>query len=127
MPVLSLMFAFLNFKHDKTIAVLRAFMAECEKLGSAKALSLPGYNSDDHYRPLADKYRNYHDYAAALLIFLYNAVGLLIAWASFPSFFDFTKWPIIAYVFGAAASIYIVMSSTWTPSDFSRNGLEKSR
>ncbi len=76
MPVISVLFGFLNLKHDRTIAVLRAFMADCEKLGAAQSLDLPGYNSDNHYRKHADTYRNFHDYAAVMLICIFNGICL---------------------------------------------------
>ena len=118
MPLISLLFGFLNFKHDRTIAVLRAFMSDCEKLGSSQGL--PGYNSDNYYRQQADKYRNFHDYAAVMLIVMFNIICLAVGVNSFPGFLDLAKWPIIAYFGIFGASLVFVTRSMWSPIDFSK-------
>jgi hypothetical protein len=87
MPAVSLFLGLLNYKHDNTIAVLRAFMRECERGGDATRLRLVGYNTDSHFRNPAEFYRNFHDASAALLIFVFNMIGLVIASTSFPDFF----------------------------------------
>lgn len=113
MPVVSIFLGLLNFKHDKTIALLRQFMRECERSGSAERLKLPGYNLDDRYRTRAEALRNFHDYSAALLILLFNGLGLFIAYYSVPSVSDLRGWPIFVYVAVTISSIVLVMHSTF--------------
>jgi hypothetical protein len=115
MPVVSTFLGLLNLKHDKTIALLRKFMRECESNGVAERLKLPGYNLDDRYRKKAERFRKFHDYSAALLIFLFNGIGLYIAYYSVPTVSDLTRWPIAIYVGFTFFSIYLVMHSTFRP------------
>ena len=117
-PGISLFLGLLNFKHDKTIALLREFMRECERSGSAKRLNLVGYNSNPHYRKFAVKYRNLHDVSAALLILIFNGIGLFVAYNVYPSVSDITRWPIVVYVAVTFLSIYLVMHSTFKSDSF---------
>lgn len=111
-PVVSLVFGFLNYKHDKTIALLRSFLAECEKVPYSGA-KLVGYNSDTTYKDEANKFRNYHDLACTLLIVLYNIVGFYAAFHAFPDAFSITRWPIFFYIGSAIFSSWLVLSG-WT-------------
>ena len=112
MPAVSFFLALLNFKHDKTIALLRNFMRECERSGAAERLNLVGYNLNPRFREDAEWYRNLHDVSAALLIIVFNGIGLIIAYYSFPTLFDPTRWPIFVYVGGMLISLALVMHSS---------------
>lgn len=111
MPAVSFFLALLNFKHDKTIALLRQFMRECERSGSAVRLGLPGYNLA--YRTRAEALRNFHDYSAALLILVFNGLGLFIAYHSVPSMSDLRGLAIVVYIGVTIGSIVLVMHSTF--------------
>lgn len=98
LPILSLCFAFLNYKHNETINLLREFLAECERKGDAASLQLPTYNSHDgHYRARADQYRRWHDFSAVLLIILFNVIGLYFGYILSSSLLDLQKWPVVLY------------------------------
>lgn len=96
LPILSLCFAFLNYKHNETITLLREFLAECEQKGDAIPLKLPNYNSGD-YRVRADQYRRWHDFSAALLIVLFNVLGLYFGYLISSSVLDLQKLPVVLY------------------------------
>ena len=115
--VASLVFGFLNYKHDKTISLLRSFMADCEKSSQRHypEAHLLGYNSEPIYRKHADSIRSFHDYSCAVLIIIFNALGLYSAYHTFPAVFAFSGWPFILYLAVVAWAIYLVMRSTWRP------------
>jgi hypothetical protein len=117
MPAISLFLAFLNFKHDKTILLLRSFLRECENNGISAELRLPGYNSIDFYRQNAEWYRNFHDYSAAILILMFSALGFDIAYSSFPYLFDPKGWPAFLYIILSFISILFVIHTSMTRND----------
>lgn len=114
LPILSLCFAFLNYKHNETITLLREFLAECEQMGEAEPLKLPHYNSDPRYRIRADQYRRWHDFSAALLIVLFNAIGLWFGYIFSSSLLDLQKWPVILYcILWFWSFVQIARRPTW--------------
>lgn len=86
LPIFSVAVAFLNFKHDRTIALLRDFMAECESLNAREypALRLVRYNSSPFYREEADRTRSLHDWTCFILILVFN----LLVWIALLYQFD---------------------------------------
>lgn len=76
-PVASFVFGFLNFKHDRTIGILRSFLTKCEKISYPDDERLIGYNSSIEFRRQADKTRNFHDFAAVVLILVFHTIGLV--------------------------------------------------
>jgi hypothetical protein len=115
-PVLSLIFGALNYKHDKTIALLRFFLSECENKGLGK--DMPSYNSDPRFRTPADATRNFHDYSCAGIIILFNILGILTAIRAYPDTFQFTGWPLLAYILGIIISVGLVTRSIFKPHKF---------
>lgn len=122
LPVISIVFGFLNYKHDKTIALLRYFLSECEALTSKNypAIQVIDYNSSDYFRKYADSARRFHDYSCLALIVIFNVLGVLVIEKAYPSAFEWTGWPIFAYCSMAIFSIFLVMRSTWWPYRFDR-------
>ena len=74
-PVSSICFAFLNYKAERAISNLRAFLSALERLGNAHE-TLPSYNTDPRWSNNANQARRFHDYAAVLLVAGGNAAGL---------------------------------------------------
>ena len=74
-PVSSTCLAFLNYKTERALSHLRAFLARLEQLQQAH-LTLPSYNSDPQWAMGANHARRFHDYAAAVLVAGGNAIGL---------------------------------------------------
>lgn len=122
LPIVSLSFALLHLKHDRTIAVLRDFMASCEEHNQDKypGLTLLPYNSSPEYMLRADKFRKYHDIASAILVAVFNAIGGIAAHRAYPTPFDITRWPIALYVLLAAAATVVILISTWRPHRLAR-------
>jgi len=118
--IASIVFGFLNYKHDKTIALLRDFMADCEMRSKIhyKQIELLGYNSNSAYRKHADNIRNYHDFACFILIVLFNGVGFFVAYTQFKTVFYITGWPFIFYLAGIAWASWFVLRSTLKPYNF---------
>ena len=92
LPIVSLTFAFLNFKHERTIAILRQFLTACETVNNSHSNPLPNYHGDEKYYKSAKRVRNWHDYASILLIIVFNAIGGWVASEAFPQLATVT-WP----------------------------------
>jgi len=73
----------LNFKSELTIANLRRFLAELEKLNNASRI-LPSFNVEPQWARGANRGRRFHDYASALLIAAGNGVALGILFSISP-------------------------------------------
>lgn len=120
LPVISVAFAFLNFKHDVTIALLRRFMAECERhnLDAHPELSLVGYNSSPFYMARADGARKFHDLSSAALVLLFNVIGAIVAFSSSGRSMT-SSAPLIAVYFGVTLfAMWLVTRASWRPYDF---------
>lgn len=79
-PLTAYTMALLNEKHNQTIALLRSFLALCEKLSDNK--STPSlrdicYNWHIDFREAALGFRRYHDRAFAIAIAVLCTIGLL--------------------------------------------------
>ena len=120
LPIISVAFAFLNYKHDVTIALLRRFMAECEQQNLQKhpELTLLGYNSSKFYIALADSARKFHDISSAALVLLFNVIGALVAYASSPDNFAHSAWPMVAYFAVVVFAMWLVTRASWRPYEF---------
>lgn len=120
LPVISVAFAFLNYKHDVTIALLRRFMAECERhnLDKHPSLAMVGYNSSAFYMKLADGARKFHDLSSAALILLFNAIGAVVAYKSAPDNFVHSTWAMGGYFAVALFAMWLVTRASWRPYDF---------
>jgi hypothetical protein len=105
-PVVSLVFGFLNFKHDRTIAILRSFLADCESIGPKSGLLT--YNISTRFKPHADKTRKYHDFACMVLIFSFNAIGLLVTHEAFPTVFGWSGYPVFVYILVGLFSMWLI-------------------
>ena len=82
-PVASICLAFLNYKAERSITNLRAFLSLLEQMENAHD-TLPSYNTDPRWAQAANKARRFHDYSAAILIAGANAAGLGAALAIYP-------------------------------------------
>ena len=80
LPLVSLVFGFLNLKHEQTIKYLQNFLIRCEKYNEQVDINLPGYHHKDiNGYSSAKWWRTFHDLASILLIILFNAIGFFIA------------------------------------------------
>ena len=78
--------ALLNYKAERAIINLRAFLSTLERLDDAHQ-ALPSYNTDPRWANDANKVRRFQDYAAAILALGANAAGLGAAEAIYPQRF----------------------------------------
>ena len=122
LPVISVAFAFLNYKHDMTIALLRRFMAECERqnLDKHPHLALVGYNSSEFYMSRADSARKFHDLSSAALVLLFNAIGVVIAYSASPHGIVHSVAPMVVYFGVAIFAMWLVTRASWRPYEFDR-------
>jgi len=120
LPIISFVFGLLNYKHDKTIALLRHYLAACEEFSaqSFPALASLGYNSAPVYRDNASKTRKLHDYSSALLILVFNIAGLTVARKAYPATFNLSGWPIVGYVVVVGFSVWLVIRASVRPHVF---------
>ena len=121
LPAVSIVFGLLNYKHDMTIALLRDFLADCERsspIGDEK-LALIGYNNiSEKYRPHADAARKFHDISCAILIVIFNGLGFIVAHLAFPELFHWQSYPLLFYFVSGVISLCLVMRSTFWPYRF---------
>lgn len=110
LPLFSLFFGLLNYKHDMTIALLREYLRQCELKGYGEDQEfLPGYNSHSGFKAHAEKYRGLHDWAATLLILMFNILGAVVAYQSLGEVMPWHGWPVLGYVGAAAWSMFLVL------------------
>ncbi|MGY3132254.1 hypothetical protein ACVWZM_002936 [Bradyrhizobium sp. USDA 4501] len=78
-PLTAYTMALLNEKHNQTIALLRSFLALCEKSSDKTTPSLRdiSYNWHIDFREAALAFRRYHDRAFAIAIAVLCTIGLL--------------------------------------------------
>jgi hypothetical protein len=110
-PVASIFLALMSYKGEMAITNLRHFLCALERLGNADE-AMPSYNANPEWSINANHARRFQDYAAALLAFGGNAVGLLAALKIYPV--QFADDPAAIWTAGilAAAS---VASLLWIP------------
>lgn len=120
LPVISVAFAFLNYKHDVTIALLRRFMAECERHNREKnpELVLLGYNSSEFYMTVADSARKFHDLSSAALVLLFNVIGAVVAYVASPDSFAHSMAPMVMYFAVVMIAMWLVTRASWRPYEF---------
>jgi hypothetical protein len=82
-PVASICLACLNFKTERAITHLRRFLSSLEQLQNAHE-SLPSYNTDPRWAQSANGVRNFHDWAAAVLVCGGNGLGLGAVFSIYP-------------------------------------------
>lgn len=110
-PVSSLCLAFLNYKSERAISNLRAFLARLEQLGDAH-LELPSYNTDARWATGANHARRFHDWATTVLASGANALGFGAAWHIYPQRVDAS---IGFWIFSAGLSAVSIGVLLWTP------------
>ena len=106
LPAVSLAFVALNYKHERTIGLLRQYLLECE----LSTPSLQGYHRGNYYLD-ALRVRRYHDRAAAALVAMFNAFGFIVARASFEGSFDLLGWPAFVYVVVTGWVVYSILTA----------------
>jgi hypothetical protein len=74
-PAASLCLAFLNYKGERAISNLRAFLSKLEQLNDAHTF-LPSYNTHPEWSQGANKARKFHDLTSLLLVSAGNGIGL---------------------------------------------------
>ncbi|GAA5157792.1 hypothetical protein [Viridibacterium curvum] len=74
-PVASTCLAFLNYKTERALSNLRAFLSALERLDNAHE-RLPSYNTDPRWSQTANLARRFHDYASAVLVGASNLVAI---------------------------------------------------
>jgi hypothetical protein len=104
-PIFSVAFAFLNYKHDKTIALLRHYLSRAEEL-TPEGLEFVrlGYNSTAIFKVQADRIRNLHDLAFAIAILVFNVFGF------FAGRTVFTKSTLFNELLAGACLIIVIIS-----------------
>jgi len=74
-PAASLCLVFLNYKGERAISNLRAFLSQLEQLNDAHTF-LPSYNTHPEWSQGANKARKFHDLTSLLLVVAGNGIGL---------------------------------------------------
>ena len=110
-PVASICLAFLNYKSERAISNLRAFMSELEQLDDAH-LRLPSYNTDARWSASANQARRFHDVTTTFLALGGNALGFSAAWQIYPLHGQSHPGLWLAC---AALAILSVLVLLWTP------------
>ncbi len=82
-PVASVCLAFLNYKAERAISNLRAFLSTLEQLGGAHMV-LPSYNTEARWSDGANHARRFHDWVTTLHAGGGNALGFGAAWEIYP-------------------------------------------
>ena len=126
LPVVSLAFASLNYKHEQTIGILRRYLENCEKFSDkaeAKELSSPSsrIKIEDmpqyhllHYSE-AQRIRRHHDWAAAGLVIIFNVMGFFLARTGIDKIFDPTSALTWLYIVLASVSVVWIWIAAGRP------------
>lgn len=112
-PLTAYTMALLHEKHNQTIALLRSFLAMCERASVTTTPSLRdlSYNWNIDFSEAALRFRRYHDKAFAIAITVLCTVGLLalifprISSKEFPA----NLGDLISAGFLISAAVYLVM------------------
>ena len=107
-PVTSLCLAFLNYKTERAITNLRAFLSALEQLDGAHT-RLPSYNTDPRWALGVNKVRRFHDIAAAVLAAGANGIGIGVVAQLYPERLrqDVILFPLL--LAGAIASVLALL------------------
>jgi len=125
-PAFSLQFAWLNSKHELTIKILRRYLKEIEIINNKDACSV-NYHDDNGSITIASIVRRKHDHACALIIFVFNALGVAVSldddlFSLNAKLLSFDTVALVLYLIVAAFSIV----SVWKGPNFlvSLNGIK---
>jgi hypothetical protein len=110
-PVASLCLALLNYKAERAISNLRAFLSTLEQLGDAH-LVLPSYNTEARWAAGANHARRFHDWATTVLAVGGNALGFGAAWQIYP---QHSHASVSFWLFSVALSIFSISVLLLTP------------
>ncbi|MEC5384943.1 hypothetical protein VVD49_04370 [Uliginosibacterium sp. H3] len=83
-PVASTCLAFLNYKTERALSNLRAFLSALERIDDGH-VKLPSYNTDPRWALEANRARRFHDYASAVLVGASNLVAVAAFVNIYPS------------------------------------------
>lgn len=107
-PVTSLCLDFLNYKAERAITNLRAFLSVLERLDDAHR-ALPSYNTDPRWTRGANKVRRFHDVAGAVLASGANAIGIGVVLQLFPERLAGKPLVLALLIAGAAGSVLALL------------------
>lgn len=107
-PAASLCLAFLNYKGERAISNLRAFLSQLEQLNDAHTF-LPSYNTHPEWSQGANKARKFHDITSLLLVTAGNGIGLGAAIHIYPDRVAEAPFVIWGSVIVAVLSIAILL------------------
>lgn len=110
-PVASIFLALMSYKAEMALTNLRRFLCALERLGNEDD-AVPSYNANPVWSINANHARRFQDYAAALLAFGGNAVGLFAADRIYPV--QFAENPVSIWVAGILALASLV-GLLWIP------------
>jgi len=116
-PVSSTCLAFLNYKAERAITNLRAFLSELERLQNAH-VELPSYNTDPKWAMGANKARRFHDYAAAVLVVGGNTIGLGAVLKIYPEHMaehHVVVWLSVAIAIGSLLALLLIPCWRYRP------------
>ena len=106
-PLLSISFSLLNFKHDQTIQHLRSFLAKCESVNVN--LEIPAYHLDSFWKRKADAFRLLHDFACLVLVFIYNSIGVIAIYKQYGTYLRPDSYLTGLFIVVAFAPLVIVV------------------
>jgi hypothetical protein len=107
-PIISLVFAFLNLKHELTIRNLRLYLCECEKLIVSPFDAL-GYHATDKWSQRADNIRIFHDVASALLVLSCSVLGWYTIYSADSTLINWNSVLAWIFVFSTLASVLMTL------------------
>ncbi|MCE1240469.1 MAG: hypothetical protein LWW83_11155 [Azonexaceae bacterium] len=103
-PLASPCLAFLNYKLERAITNLRAFLSSLERLEDSH-LKLPSYNTDPRWAHGVNKVRRFHDLTCATLASGANSIGLGVILQLYPARIAEHAWLIAPLCIASLASI----------------------
>ncbi|MDX9736989.1 MAG: hypothetical protein RBT53_02465 [Azonexus sp.] len=107
-PLTALCLAFLNYKAERAITNLRAFLATLERLEHAHQ-ALPSYNTDPRWSSGINKVRRFHDIACATLAAGANAIGIGVVLQLYPERLAGKPFILFLLIGGAIASVVALL------------------
>jgi hypothetical protein len=110
-PVASTFLALMSYKAEMALTNLRRFLCALERLGNENE-TIPSYNANPIWSISANRARRFQDYAAALLAFAGNAVGLFAAAKIYPV--QFSENPMAIWIAGSIALASLILL-LWIP------------
>ncbi len=89
-PLASVCLVLLNYKYEQTLATLRRYLSELERLNNSH-LELPSYNTEIRWTTRANNARRFHDVACAVLVLCCNGIALGAFYQMYPEQFKFAS------------------------------------